>query len=342
MFLRYQQVSRVIELVKPRTIVEVGTWNGDHAVIMATAALRSHDHVHYWGFDLFEDADQLSDALEFNVRSHHSAQSVSDKLARFQENNPGFSFDLIRGNSMETLAANLDAAWTDPSSGATHQLKGADFAYIGGGHSVATVASDYGYLQNCPAIVFDDFYEPDMAGRCPGTDAIGCNQTVAAIPHVLLPAQDELPSGGVIKMAAAGPDIMARASGPLPPGTAAPVKRCVVTTFSARGYLEYGRRFIETFDAHWPEDVVLQIYCEDILPEQTSTRIKVVNFFKACPEIAAFKARHLNSARAHGIGDDGEEDYRFNAVKFCHKVFALTHCALNTTPARCIGSMRTA
>lgn len=316
--------------MKPKTIVEVGTWNGDHALIMAAAALRHGDHVHYWGFDLFEDADQQSDSREFNVRSHHSVHSVTDKLARFQANNPGFSFDLIRGNSMQTLAAKLEAAWTDPDSGRTYQLKDADFAYIDGGHSVATVASDYGHLQNCPAVVFDDYYEPDMAGRCPDTDAIGCNRTVAAIPHIILPAQDELPTGGLIKMAAAGPDIMARVARPLPTGTPAPVRRCVVTTFSAAGYQEYGRRFIETFEAHWPEDVELYIYCEDILPEQTSARIKVVNFYKACPEMVAFKARHLSNARAHGIGDDGKEDYRFNAVKFCHKVFAATDCALNS------------
>jgi hypothetical protein len=89
-------------------------------------------------------------------------------------------------------------------------------AYIDGGHSVATVASDYQHLPGCGAIVFDDYYERDLAGRCPDTGAIGCNETVRAIPHMVLPAKDELPSGGIIKLAAEGPDIMARVQKPAP------------------------------------------------------------------------------------------------------------------------------
>ena len=89
------------------------------------------------------------------------------------------------------------------------------------------------------------------------------------------------PGGGIIKMAAAGPDIMARVQKPAPTHASRPTPQIqtVVTSFSAEGYQEYGRRFIETFDAHWPANVDLQIYCEDILPEQTSRRIKTVNLF---------------------------------------------------------------
>jgi hypothetical protein len=43
-----------------------------------------------------------------------------------------------------------------------------------------------------------------------------------------------------------------------------------------------------------------------------------------------YKGRHLNNPAAHGIGEYGQQDYRFNAVKFCHKVFALNDCALNS------------
>ena len=41
-----------------------------------------------------------------------------------------------------------------------------------------------------------------------------------------------------------------------------------------------------------------------------------------------FKNRHADDRRAHGEIDGAPEDYRFNAVKFCHKVFALTHASL--------------
>ena len=46
-----------------------------------------------------------------------------------------------------------------------------------------------------------------------------------------------------------------------------------VTTFNAAGYAQYGKRFLETFDAHWPVDVALHVYCEDIRPVETSSRI---------------------------------------------------------------------
>jgi len=48
----------------------------------------------------------------------------------------------------------------------------------------------------------------------------------------------------------------------------------------------------------------------------------------AVPALIGFKSRHINNSEANGIMQNGEENYRFNAAKFCHKVFALTHCAL--------------
>ena len=84
MFLRYQQVSRIIELVKPKTIVEVGTWNGDHALIMAKTALRHQTAVHYWGFDLFEGASESIDIQEFNFRSHTKLEEVKENFEKFQ------------------------------------------------------------------------------------------------------------------------------------------------------------------------------------------------------------------------------------------------------------------
>ena len=113
MFLRYQQVSRLVELVKPASIVEIGTWNGDHAIIMATVALKHHDRVHYTGYDLFDQANDRTDALEFNVRSHHSRAAVHAKLAAFQATHPGFTFELIPGDTRRTLPDTV-----------------ADFAYI--------------------------------------------------------------------------------------------------------------------------------------------------------------------------------------------------------------------
>lgn len=62
--------------------------------------------------------------------------------------------------------------------------------------------------------------------------------------------------------------------------------------------------------------------------ECQSSRIHYFNFAQEVPALIGFKSRHLNNKAAQGIIQNGTEDYRFNAIKFCHKVFALTHCAL--------------
>ena len=101
-----------------------------------------------------------------------------------------------------------------------------------------------------------------------------------------------------------------------------------VTTFHAAGYAQYGKRFLETFDAHWPVDVALHVYCEDIKPVEVSSRIFNYNLLTQIPQLAAFKARHKNIEAHNGICEDGEYEYRMDAVRFAHKVFALCHCAL--------------
>jgi len=310
MFLRYQQVSRIVELVKPATIIEIGTWNGDHALIMAKAALKYRARLHYTGYDLFDTATDQTDQTEFNVRSHHSRAAVQAKLAAFQADNPGFTFDLVEGDTRSTLGDSV-----------------ADFAYIDGGHSVETIGSDYAHLKRCGAIVFDDYYDFDASGRRPDIDAVGCNRLLADIPHIVLPAFDELSTGGRILMAAAGRtilDLMAR--DPIPPSPSRSVRRAFVTTFATTAYYDYGKRLIESIDRFLPADVQIHVYLESALPLPDSARIHHVNMMRACPDMIEFKTRHGNVARANGDLPGGH-DYRFDAVKFCHKVFALTHAA---------------
>jgi len=100
-----------------------------------------------------------------------------------------------------------------------------------------------------------------------------------------------------------------------------------VTTFHADGYDQYGKRFLESFDAHWPAGVMLHIYCEDIAPAEQSARF-VYHDLADDAELAAFKQRHAATPKHRGILEDGDYGYRWDAVRFAHKVFALTGCAL--------------
>ena len=105
--------------------------------------------------------------------------------------------------------------------------------------------------------------------------------------------------------------------------------RTVVTSFSPLGYYSYGKRFIEQFARFWPKKVKLIIYLEAPLPIKTTEQIEPRMFSKICPEIIEFKARHMNNAKANGFVDGKTKNYRYDAIKFCHKVYALTHCALS-------------
>jgi hypothetical protein len=127
-------------------------------------------------------------------------------------------------------------------------------------------------------------------------------------------------------------------------------KFAVITTCNATGYADYGRRMIETFDRHWPEEVPLLVYRENFVPEVPSDRIVVRDLLSSCPDLAAFKQRHADNPLANGqtqryrfrlsrnpyknrikLGDKNwGTGFRWEAVRFSHKAFAIFHAAQNT------------
>lgn len=124
----------------------------------------------------------------------------------------------------------------------------------------------------------------------------------------------------------------------------------VVTTCHAVGYAEYGRRMIETFDRHWPEKIPLILYRENFEPEVPSSRIIVRDLIESCPDLIAFKRRHADNPLAHGqtqryrfrlsrnpyknrikLGErNWGSGFRWDAVRFAHKAFAIFHAAAHT------------
>lgn len=106
-------------------------------------------------------------------------------------------------------------------------------------------------------------------------------------------------------------------------------KFAVVTTFNEKGLSQYGQRFLAAFDRHWPAEVMLYAYHEGRCPDFQSPQIIYRDLEESCPDLVAFKARHAADEKVQGTLDDGDYGYRMDAVRFAHKVFALTHCALN-------------
>lgn len=188
--MRYAQLLQLIDHVQPKSIVEVGTWNGDRAIQMITQAWKYHDEVIYIGYDLFELATPETDETELNVKQHFTKQEVNAKLGAFAAGmapKKKLYFSLKAGNTRETLP---------PPTGRAY-----DFAFIDGGHSIETIESDFAALSHCKTVVLDDYYIPDDENRCADTEKYGCNRLVERVGAGILPAADPMKDGGLVQMA---------------------------------------------------------------------------------------------------------------------------------------------
>ena len=67
---RYSNLVKQVNLCKPKTIVEVGTWNGVNASKMIQAAQAHNSPVTYYGFDIFESIDEQT-----RLKEHHLSGS---------------------------------------------------------------------------------------------------------------------------------------------------------------------------------------------------------------------------------------------------------------------------
>lgn len=182
---RYEKLIQLIHENKPATIIEIGVWNGKRAIEMCSAALKHQKEVHYTGYDLFDEATPELDAAELNFKKTNTLSQVRARLEDFKKRSPGFTFDLVKGNTRKTL---------EPTK--------ADFVYIDGGHSVETIRSDYEAVKMSPVVVFDDYYAKDRAGRCPDLKKFGANEIVDAIPRAqLFECADPVKGGGLVWLA---------------------------------------------------------------------------------------------------------------------------------------------
>ena len=180
--MRYEKLLQLIEIFQPQTILEIGTWNGDNAVRMISAAKAVWGNdVSYIGYDLFEDATSETDAKEFNVKPHSNYQDVLDKLL-----DTGAQISLVQGDTNQTLTEVI-----------------ADFVFIDGGHSVETIGADYLKVRKSPVIVFDDYYTPDENGEMPDISRLGCNKIVESLSHAVIESEDRVQGGGYVNLAVA-------------------------------------------------------------------------------------------------------------------------------------------
>jgi len=95
----------------------------------------------------------------------------------------------------------------------------------------------------------------------------------------------------------------------------------IVTTFHNDGYLKYGRKCIESFLKHWPDNIKMAVYVEDDI-SLTDSRLDVRNLHDCCQGLVEFKSRHGNNLH--------HSKWRHDSVRFANKVFAIAHAATTT------------
>lgn len=171
--MRYERLIAEVRKRQPKSILEIGTWNGDRALQM----LQASPGARYFGFDLFDTASKKTDAAEKNVKPHYSLAAVKARLS-------GFDVKLFEGNTRETLADFMEPI---------------DFAWIDGGHSVETIRSDWANVRRVllpdGVAFFDDYYTGNI-----DVSAFGCNLVVDELSHEVLPEKDPVYPTGYVQM----------------------------------------------------------------------------------------------------------------------------------------------
>lgn len=123
------------------SVGEIGTHSGKTASQILNYLLPKNTSITYTGYDLFEEANELTNKDEVNGKGVGSYQRAVSKLNKLKKKYPDFEYILVKGNTKETLTPTKF-----------------DFVYIDGGHSYETVKHDYTMVKDSKIIVFDDYH----------------------------------------------------------------------------------------------------------------------------------------------------------------------------------------
>lgn len=115
-------------------------------------------------------------------------------------------------------------------------------------------------------------------------------------------------------------------------------KFAVVTTFHKKGLDQYAQRMIESYEDNWPNEIDLYVYAEDCSPIVRKNNIIVKDLHKEVDDLVAFKNRWKDVPKANGIPPDhikrrrprdAHKGFKWDAIRFAHKVYSIFHCAKN-------------
>ena len=117
-------------------------------------------------------------------------------------------------------------------------------------------------------------------------------------------------------------------------------KFAVVTTFHEKGLKQYGQRMVDTFCKNWPKEIILHLYPEKCNPKVSDhSRITLTDMDTGVPDLKNFKDRWKNVPHANGDISSfprlanhkhRHKPFKWDAIRFAHKVYAIFHAAKET------------
>ena len=117
------------------------------------------------------------------------------------------------------------------------------------------------------------------------------------------------------------------------------LKIAVVTTFHGDGLEKYAQRMINTFCDNWPAEVILHLYPENCNPAIRNHNHVTLKRLEEVEELMAFKNTWQGVPKANGdvsadpvrsLRKDSGKGFKWHAVRFAHKVYAIFDCARTT------------
>jgi hypothetical protein len=107
----------------------------------------------------------------------------------------------------------------------------------------------------------------------------------------------------------------------------------LVTTFNKEGYDLYGKKMLATFLRNWPTNQQIIVYTENVdLDKSLRNERILVKDLLGVKELVAFKEKHKNNLAANGFkNNENTKDFKYDAIRFSHKVFALYDAVKNNT-----------
>jgi hypothetical protein len=91
----------------------------------------------------------------------------------------------------------------------------------------------------------------------------------------------------------------------------------IVSTFSDKGYEEYGKHFVESCKKFVHNDIDICLYIDNINLKRENN-ITILNLEKSVPNLVKFKERNKEKTF---------KDYKWDAIRFAHKTYATFHAA---------------